>query len=195
MKYSLKARCYEVFLKDKTNYPNRFGVIEMKKRTVRLILLALAINMGFSVAIFFSNPSVPITEQEVKTVVETRYMVETEFVKVNQTEPMEMVTTAYTAGYESTGKRPGDKWYGITFTGTQAKVGVCAVDPNFIPLGESLYVEDYGYCRAEDIGGLVKGYHVDVFMDELTDALKFGRQNRKVWILNNFEGERQSETR
>jgi 3D (Asp-Asp-Asp) domain-containing protein len=129
----------------------------------------------------------PEIKTEYKTIIKTA--TEKEYIKINQTEPMEMTVTAYTAGPESTGKRPGDKGYGITFAGTQARTGVCATDPDYIPLGTSLFVEGYGYCHAEDIGGAVKGYHVDVFMEDLNEALEFGREKRKVWILSNYEEE------
>ncbi len=120
------------------------------------------------------------------TIIETKFITRTEYVGINQTEPMDMTVTSYSAGPESTGKRLGMKGYGITRTGTQAKVGVCAVDPKYVPLGTSLFVEGYGYCRAEDTGGKVKGFHIDVFLDKVSDAMKFGREKRKVWILKDF---------
>lgn len=139
------------------------------------------------IGIITLQPTAAAPSPEIQTVVEIKTLIQKEYIKVNQTEPMNMTTTAYTAGPESTGKKPGGKGYGITFTGTKAKVGVCAVDPNYVPLGSSLYVEGYGYCRAEDKGSAVKGYHVDVFMDGVNEALRFGNEQRKVWILNDFE--------
>jgi 3D (Asp-Asp-Asp) domain-containing protein len=148
---------------------------------IAVILISLVVNA------FYPTRAQP--KPEIRTIVDTEYIIKTAYVKVNQTKPMEMVVTAYTAGLESTGKRPGMKGYGITYTGTKAKVGVCAVDPDYIALGSSLFVEGYGYCRAEDTGGKVNGWHVDVFLDKVSDAMKFGREKRKVWILKGFEGE------
>lgn len=144
--------------------------------------------IGLLVGATMLQPTEAKTEPEIRTEYKTivRTVTQKEYIKINQTEPMEMVTTAYTAGPESTGKRPGDKGYGITYTGTKARIGVCAVDPEYIPLGTSMFVEDYGYCRAEDTGSAVKGYHVDVFMNSVSDALEFGREKRKVWILNDY---------
>lgn len=51
---------------------------------------------------------------------------------------------------------------GLTFSGTPVTKGVCAVDRAEIPLGTSLYIEGYGICRAEDIGGSIKGNRIDV---------------------------------
>jgi 3D (Asp-Asp-Asp) domain-containing protein len=51
---------------------------------------------------------------------------------------------------------------GRTFSGTEVVKGVCAVDPRVIPLGTNFYVVGYGLCRAEDIGGAIKGNIIDL---------------------------------
>ena len=101
-----------------------------------------------------------------------------------------MKASAYDLSFESCGKRPGDKYYGITATGTQARPGVVAVDPSVIPLGSKLYIESmdgtgsYGYASAEDKGGAIKGNRIDLFYANRSDALSFGRRQVKVYILN-----------
>ncbi|AOY75488.1 3D domain-containing protein [Clostridium formicaceticum] len=101
-----------------------------------------------------------------------------------------MEASAYTAGYESTGKSPGDPYFGITGTGTQVRPGVVAVDPKVIPLGSSLYVESldrtpsYGMASAEDTGGAIKGNKIDLYFENRSDALRFGRRKVKVYILD-----------
>jgi len=100
-----------------------------------------------------------------------------------------MEASAYTAGYESTGKNPGDPGYGITASGTTVRHGTVAVDPRVIPLGTNLYIEslgslpDYGIARAEDTGGAIKGNRIDLYFSSLSEALKFGRRRVKVYIL------------
>lgn len=94
-----------------------------------------------------------------------------------------MNASAYTAGYESTGKRPGDRGYGITASGTKAVKGTVAVDPKVIPLGSKLYVEGYGYATALDTGSAIKGNKIDLFYDSLYEAKKFGRKNLTVYVL------------
>lgn len=101
----------------------------------------------------------------------------------NYKKVLTMSATAYTAGYESTGKRPGDYGYGITASGMTAKHGVVAVDPRVIPLGTKLYIENYGYAIAGDTGGAIKGNKIDLFYDSLKDANRFGRKNITVYIL------------
>lgn len=94
-----------------------------------------------------------------------------------------MTATAYDLSFQSTGKRPGDKAYGITASGTKAKVGTVAVDPNVIPLGTRLYVDGYGFCVAEDTGGAIKGNRIDLFFNTTSEAKNFGRRQVKVYIL------------
>lgn len=89
--------------------------------------------------------------------------------KVRKT--MEVEATAYS----HTGYR--------TATGTYPKVGTVAVDPRVIPLGCCLYVEGYGYGRAEDTGRLIKGNRIDVFFDTEAEALKWGRRRTRVYLL------------
>jgi 3D (Asp-Asp-Asp) domain-containing protein len=85
--------------------------------------------------------------------------------------------TAYTAGYESTGKRPGDPDYGITSTGAQAREGVTiAVDPHVIPYGSRVYIPGLGWRVAQDTGGAIIGHRIDVFFNDLGTALRFGVQ-------------------
>lgn len=94
-----------------------------------------------------------------------------------------MTATAYTAGYESTGKNPGDPGYGITASGMKAVKGVVAVDPKVIPLGTKLYVEGYGLCIAADTGGAIKGHKIDLFYPNLSDAIQYGRRTTTVYVL------------
>lgn len=95
-----------------------------------------------------------------------------------------MHATAYTNDYASTGKRPGDPYYGITASGRVAKRGVVAVDPRVIPLGTELYIEGYGYAVAGDTGGAIKGNKIDLFMDTTAECMNFGRRNITVYVLN-----------
>ena len=61
---------------------------------------------------------------------------------------------------------PGHPGYGITFTGVPLEYGICAVDPDYIPLGTRFYVPGYGECLAADTGGLINGYDVDLGFPE-----------------------------
>lgn len=98
--------------------------------------------------------------------------------------------TAYDLSYESCGKNPGDRGYGITASGMQARYGVVAVDPRVIPLGTRLYIEAadgswvYGEAIAGDTGGAIKGNKVDLFFNSRSECMKFGRRTAKIYILD-----------
>lgn len=102
---------------------------------------------------------------------------------------LDMVATAYDLSFESTGKNPGDPYYGITASGAKAQPGTVAVDPSVIPLGTKLYIAsidgspDYGFATALDTGGAIKGNRIDLFMENKADCYKFGIRQVKVYIL------------
>lgn len=79
---------------------------------------------------------------------------------------------------------------GITASGRKATPGVTvAVDPNVIPLGSDVMV-DYGngeinYYRADDVGGSVKGNHIDLCVGSHSEADLLGRRTATVyWVAN-----------
>ncbi len=87
------------------------------------------------------------------------------------TQKIDVEATAYTA----TGNR--------TATGTWPKVGTIAVDPNYIPLGSKVYIEGYGFATAEDTGGAIKGYIIDLYMDTYDECINWGRRDTTLYIL------------
>ena len=95
-----------------------------------------------------------------------------------------MNASAYTNSYRSTGKRPGDRGYGITASGMKAQVGVVAVDPKVIPLHTELYIEGYGFAVAGDTGSAIKGNKIDLFFDTEKECFDFGRRDVTVYVLN-----------
>lgn len=71
---------------------------------------------------------------------------------------------------------------GLTYTGTEVTKGVCAVDPEVIPLGTMMYVEGYGLCRAEDVGGAIKGDRIDLGFRDILQGFWQARWT-KVYLL------------
>lgn len=92
--------------------------------------------------------------------------------------------TAYSLDRRSTGKDPGTKGFGITASGTRARVGrTVAVDPTVIPIGSLLYIPGIGWRVAEDSGGAVKGRHIDVLLSSQGRAIHFGvRRHVSVFL-------------
>lgn len=70
-----------------------------------------------------------------------------------------------------------------TATGQNPAVGMVAVDPKVIPLGSKMYIEGYGYAFAADTGGAVKGDIIDLFMEEYSQCINWGRRTVKVYLL------------
>lgn len=71
-----------------------------------------------------------------------------------------------------------------TASGSKPKAGVTvAVDPNVIPLGTTLYVDGYGYCKAQDTGGSIKGNRIDLFFDSESECKNWGVRTVRVYIL------------
>jgi 3D (Asp-Asp-Asp) domain-containing protein len=71
-----------------------------------------------------------------------------------------------------------------TATGLQVRHGTVAVDPRVIPLGTLLYIEGYGYAIAADTGGAIKGNRIDLYTDSYEQAMNFGMQSRRVWVIS-----------
>jgi len=70
-----------------------------------------------------------------------------------------------------------------TALGKEPAVGLVAVDPNIIPLGTRMYIEGYGFAQAADTGGAIKGDKIDLFMEDRSQCMKWGRRRVKVYIL------------
>ena len=126
----------------------------------------------------------PVTEVVRRGTKEPLPKVQTEVALRSYTKVMEMTATAYTAGFQCTGKKPGHPAYGITASGVPVDHGIVAVDPNIIPLGTKLYIEGYGESLAADIGGSIVGNKIDLYHESLEEAKKFGRRTVKVYVLN-----------
>ncbi|HDY66955.1 MAG TPA: hypothetical protein ENH85_04070, partial [Candidatus Scalindua sp.] len=89
-------------------------------------------------------------------------------------------TTAYCSCEKCCDKDPSDEWYGITATGTKAKWGTVAVDRKVIKLGHKLRIDGFPNTtfRAEDVGGAIKGNHLDIWFPSHEEALEFGVQKK-----------------
>lgn len=128
-------------------------------------------------------------KKEAETVEAPKKEVETVEAPKKEAQPVEnqatgneitVEATAYTASCEGCS--------GITSTGINLKenpdMKVISVDPSVIPLGSKVHVEGYGNAIAADTGGAIKGNKIDVFVPNHDDAVKFGRQEVKVKIID-----------
>jgi 3D (Asp-Asp-Asp) domain-containing protein len=75
---------------------------------------------------------------------------------------------------------------GVTKSGVPVAPGIVAADPKVLPLGSLIRLEttEYrGIYQVLDIGGLVKGRIIDIYMPDLDEALAFGRRRVKIVVL------------
>lgn len=76
------------------------------------------------------------------------------------------------------------KKIGLTASGVRARPGTVAVDTSKYPFGTIFEIPGYGYARAEDIGGAIKGEHLDAWFPSHEKARKWGKKTLevKVWL-------------
>ena len=93
--------------------------------------------------------------------------------------------TAYTAGYESCGKLPDDPLYGITATGKRVRENhTIASDWDVLPPGTKVRIEGLTHIyTVEDRGGAVRGKHIDLYIEDLDEALQWGVREREVYLV------------
>ena len=76
---------------------------------------------------------------------------------------------------------------GLTASGYNAQLGVCATDPRVIPWGTYFTVPGYGTCYAADIGTWIQNDTVDVWLPG-SQANNWGVQDRTVTVIANPYG-------
>lgn len=80
--------------------------------------------------------------------------------------------------------------HGHTASGRPTAYGNIAVDPSVFPYGTRFYIytDDgymtYGMATASDCGTSIKGYKLDLWFDEYSQACAFGRRDCTVFVLS-----------
>jgi len=105
---------------------------------------------------------------------------------VNSLQAEVFTATAYCSCKKCCDKDPSSKWYGITASGRKAVWGTVAVDRRLIKLGTRLRIEGFPKTtfRADDVGGAIKGKHIDLWFPSHREALEFGRQKLVVELVS-----------
>lgn len=107
-------------------------------------------------------------------------------------ETIEVVATGYTAGVESTGKRPGHPQYGITYSGVKVRrdqVSTIAADTRLFPIGTLLYIPGYGYGVVADTGSAIKGKRIDLYFETIKEVYEqWGKRTVYVEVLRKGTG-------
>jgi 3D (Asp-Asp-Asp) domain-containing protein len=80
------------------------------------------------------------------------------------------------------------KQVGVTASGIVASAGTVAADPKVFKFGTRLEIPGYGIGRVEDVGGAIKGRHIDLWFSTHREALKWGRRWLKVVPVKEADG-------
>ena len=72
------------------------------------------------------------------------------------------------------------KAVGVTASGTTATNGTIAADVKVYPFGTRLFVPGYGTGTVEDVGGSIRGRHVDIWFPTHEQARRWGARWLKV---------------
>jgi 3D (Asp-Asp-Asp) domain-containing protein len=105
-----------------------------------------------------------------------------------------VVATGYTAGYESTGKRPNHPDYGITYSGVKVRrdknsVSTIAADLKLFPLGTIFYIPGYGYGVVADKGSAIKGKKIDLYFNTKKQVYKeWGKKEVDIQLIRKGNG-------
>lgn len=114
------------------------------------------------------------------------YKPQTETPKTTPSRSLQTITmeaTAYCNCYKCTGKHPGDRYYGITATGTKAGTGTVAADFSILPPGTRLSIPGYGEGIVSDRGGSIRGNRLDLWFPSHSEALEWGRRVVRVIVV------------
>lgn len=63
------------------------------------------------------------------------------------------------------------------------KLRIIAVDPTLIPINSYIWVEGLGWYNAQDVGGGIKGFRLDVMEKNLQEAKKWGKQKKFAIVI------------
>lgn len=72
----------------------------------------------------------------------------------------------------------------LTASGKETEVGwTAAADWDVLPNGSLVYIDGVGFREITDVGGAVNGKHIDVLVQEHSEALDLGIAQEDVWLL------------
>lgn len=133
---------------------------------------------------------VVVEENKEEVVVQAAKVVEEKKPEPVKEEPKNIVTvlaTGYTAGYESTQKKKGQKGYGVTKSGVMVHRGTystVAADTDVFPIGTILNIPGYGYGVVADTGSAINGYKIDLYYNTVEQVYnEWGKKHVDVEVL------------
>lgn len=89
----------------------------------------------------------------------------------------------FTLTYYCSCEECSGQWGTQTATGNHCEQGrTVAVDPDVIAYGTRILIDDNIYV-AEDCGSLVKGDHIDIYVEDHELVEKLGKKEKKIWLI------------
>ena len=167
--------------------------------TILLIILAIILGIIFAIEgqartvepyTITVPQEIEITAEPTPIIAEEKpYSPETVDISRGDREPVKMECTAYTLRSSECGKTPDNPWYGITASGEHVKEWHTVAASKNIPFGTKVYIPFFkdkpnrGVFTVLDRGGSVGPDNIDIYMEDLGEALGFGRRTIEVYIL------------
>ena len=96
--------------------------------------------------------------------------------------------------YDYGNLRGTPKKVGVTASGAVAAKGTIAADPTVYPFGTRIWIPGYGSGTVQDIGGSIKGAHIDIWFQSHAEALAWGARKIKVKVENSKENPKGSDS-
>jgi 3D (Asp-Asp-Asp) domain-containing protein len=150
-----------------------------------ILILMLILNVIVTIIVLKGNQEATVSKKEIVYIPIKEIVYITK--PINQYQEFEV--TAYTAGFESTGKRLGHDAYGITASGEMAVERITLACPQSFQFGTKMYIPAFDTVfTCQDRGSAIGEGKLDVYMQDLTDAQMFGRQNLEVYVLQDNLG-------
>jgi len=98
---------------------------------------------------------------------------------------VQVEATAYTEQYESCQKAPSHPAYGITASGKHVVEGRTLACPPDWEFGTRVYIPAFrNTFICEDRGGAITEGHIDIYMQEVSEALEWGRREIMVYVIS-----------
>jgi 3D (Asp-Asp-Asp) domain-containing protein len=95
---------------------------------------------------------------------------------------------SFTVTAYSPDERDSGQWGSQTKSGITAQAGVTiAADWSVLPEGTVVQIDGIGTRVVQDIGGKIKGRHIDIYLNTHAEAEAFGRQHLEIYIKRRDE--------
>lgn len=146
---------------------------------IRILIVIIIPNLFIVWAYVYKQNTREVEAQQVE--IKTEYIIKEVPTKI---EYQTFEVTAYTPNFESTGKHKNDPLYRVTASGAIAWENITLACPPSMAFGTKIYfrgIDNIWTCQ--DRGSAITEGHLDIYIEDLEQALDFGRRQMEVLIL------------